>query len=360
MIFFEPLMTFLMTLAFTPVVIKFANKFSLVDNPLIRPHPAHVQGRIVPRAGGLAVYLAILTSLLISFPLEKHLIGIILGMSLLLFIGLLDDKLTNFSPYWRLAGQILAAAIVVLSGVGINYITNPFGGIILLDTIIIPFDFWGTHKIILIADLVALIWIVWVMNMINWSKGVDGQMPGIVFVTALFLGLLSYRLYLNGDPQQLNVAKISFIIAAASLGMLVFNWHPAKIFPGFSGSTILGFLIATVAILSGGKLATAGLVLLVPATDFIYTFIRRILQGHSPVWGDRGHLHHKLLDLGLSHQHIALFYILGSVILGVLALNLSSKGKLFAALLIGITILGAILWLNFFGGLSKRPDPDSG
>ncbi|QQG43720.1 MAG: undecaprenyl/decaprenyl-phosphate alpha-N-acetylglucosaminyl 1-phosphate transferase [Candidatus Daviesbacteria bacterium] len=354
------IITFLITAIITPVVIKLANRFDLVDNPSRRPHPAHIQERIVPRAGGLAIFVGMIAAFLLFLPLEKHLWGIILGMSVLLTLGLIDDKKLHFSPYWRLLGQILAATVVVLSGVGISFITNPLGGIIRLDTIILGFDFWGTHKIILIADLLALVWIVWVMNMINWSKGVDGQMPGIVLVTLTTLGLLSLKLFSQGDPQQLNIAKLSFIGAGAALGMLVFNWHPAKIFPGFSGSTIFGFLIAVIAILSGGKLATAGLVLLVPATDFVYTFFRRILQGHSPVWADRGHLHHHLLNLKLSHQQIALFYMIGGVILGTVALNLNSTQKLFTAVGLGTIILGGILWLNLFGGLSEHSDPDNG
>lgn len=185
-------------------------------------------------------------------------------------------------------------------------------------------------------------------------------MPGIVTIAAIILGLLSLKLGLSGDLSQINVAKLSFITAGAAFGLLIFNWHPAKIFPGFSGSTILGFMIAVLAILSGAKLATAGLVLLIPSTDFAYTFFRRILQGKSPVWGDRGHLHHKLLEIGLSHQQISLFYILGSAILGAAALSLSSTGKLFAAILIGTIILGGILWLNFFGDYLGQRDPDNG
>ncbi len=257
-------------------------------------------------------------------------------------MGLLDDKYQKLSPYWRLFSQFIAAAIIVSAGAGINFITNPLGGIILIDSIRY------------LPQILAVIWIVWVMNMINWSKGVDGQMPGIVTVSAFILGLLSLKLNLQ------EVAKLSFITSGASLGLLIFNWHPAKIFPGFSGSTILGFMIAVLAILSGAKLATALLVLLIPATDFAYTFFRRILQGKSPVWGDRGHLHHKLLEQGFSHQQISLFYIFGSVILGAVALNLTSSGKLFAASLVAAILLGVILWLNFFGGLSKHSDPDNG
>ena len=333
------------SLAFFPTI-KLAKKFNLLDNPRLRPHPAHTQKRTVPRAGGLAIFLGLFFSILFFTPFEKYTGGIIISLFILLVIGLLDDKYQNLSPYLRLASQFMASFVIVLSGVGIKFVTNPLGGVIYFDP--------------LIANILTIIWIVWVMNMINWSKGVDGQMPGIVTIASIILGLLSLKLYLLGDPIQANVAKLSFITAGTALSLLIFNWHPAKIFPGFSGSTILGFMIAILAILSGAKLATAGLVLLIPATDFAYTFIRRILQGKSPVWGDRGHLHHKLLELKLSHQKIALFYMLASAILGAAALMLSSSGKLFAAILVATITLGGILWLNFFGGLSNQRAPDNG
>lgn len=338
--------SFLTTSILVIPTIVFAKRLKMVDDPKLRPHPAHIQKRTVPRAGGLPIFIGIVFAVLFFIPIEKQTLGIILGLLILLLIGLLDDKYQKLSPYLRLFGQFVAAAIVVLSGVGIRFITNPLGGIIHLDPSV--------------ANILALLWIVWVMNMINWSKGVDGQMPGIVTVACLILGLLAIKFHILGDLNQATVGKLSFISAGSALGLLLFNWHPAKIFPGFSGSNILGFMIATLAILSGAKLATAGLVLLIPATDFAYTFIRRILQGKSPVWGDRGHLHHKLLDVGFTHQQISLFYILGSVILGTIALSLSSGGKLFASLLVTTIILGGILWLNFFGGLSKQPAPDNG
>src|SRR3990167_1491525 len=352
------LVSLLITVVTIPFTIIFARKYNLVDDPNSRPHPAHIQKRVVPRAGGLPIFLAIFFSILFFVPLDKHILGIIFAMLLLLAIGLLDDALKNFSPISRLFFQIIAAAIVVISGVGITFVTNPFGGFIHLDQLIIPVNFFGSHQILLFADLLALVWIVWMMNIINWSKGVDGQMPSIILVASLTIFLLSSKLILRGETNQQYIQTLSLITAGTSLGFLFFNWYPAKIFPGFSGSTILGFMIATLSILSGAKLATALLVLLVPATDFAYTFIRRILQGKSPVWGDRGHLHHKLLEAGFSHQQISLFYIFGSVILGAAALLLPSQCKLFAASLVGLLILGTILWLNFFGALSKQQDPD--
>ncbi|MBI2019599.1 undecaprenyl/decaprenyl-phosphate alpha-N-acetylglucosaminyl 1-phosphate transferase [Candidatus Daviesbacteria bacterium] len=345
---FPAIISFILTAISVPFTITLAKKAKLIDNPKIRPHPAHTQQRIVPRAGGLAIFLGLAITTLLFMPLGKTVTAILISTLLLLIVGLFDDKYHNFSPYLRLLAQFIAAAIIVLGGVSVKFITNPFGGIIFFESI--P----------LLPQILTLIWIVWVMNMINWSKGVDGQMPGIITVAAIILGLLSLKLNISNDPGQIMVAKLSFITAASAFAFLLFNWHPAKIFPGFSGSAVSGFMIAVLAILSGGKLATAGLVLLIPATDFAYTFFRRILEGKSPVWGDRGHLHHKMLKAGLSHQQIALFYILGSAILGAAALSLSSQGKLFAAILVGIVIFGGILWLHFFGELQKRPAPDNG
>lgn len=343
-----------------PPTIYLAKKFGLVDDPKKRPHPAHIHQITIPRAGGIPIFIGIAFGIGLFVPLDKHIIGILLACLLLLVNGILDDIWINYSPYPRLIIQILAALIVVASGVGISFITNPLGGILNLDQIIIPFNFLGSHKIVVIADILAIIWIVWMMNMINWSKGIDGQMPGMATVTGIILGLLSLKFYFNGDTNQLHIAILSFILAGTTLAFMVFNWYPAKIFPGFSGSNIIGFMIAVLSILSGGKLATAGLVLLVPATDFIYTFLRRILQKKSPFFADRKHLYHKLLDKGLKPPQIALFYILGSAILGALALSLNSQGKLFAVVLVSIIILGTILWLNFFGHLSKPPDQDNG
>lgn len=359
--FFLPAtVAFFVTLLAILPTIKLAKKFNLLDNPKIRPHPAHVQNRIVPRAGGLPIFIGIVIAILLFIPFDKHILGILLAISLLLGIGLIDDFLKDFSPFPRLAAQVVAAVLIVISGVGINFVTNPLGGILRLDTIVYNINFFGIHNVILVADLFALLWIVWMMNMINWAKGVDGQMPGVIVVAATILGIFSYKLYLQGDPNQLNIALLASIVAGTSLSFLIFNWHPAKIFPGFSGSTIFGLIIATLAILSGAKLAVAGLVLLVPAVDFFYTFTRRVLSKKSPFKGDQKHLHHLLLKKGWSHQKIALFYILGSAILGAAALNLDSKGKVFAAILTGSALIGLILWLNFFGGLSKRQDLGNG
>jgi UDP-GlcNAc:undecaprenyl-phosphate/decaprenyl-phosphate GlcNAc-1-phosphate transferase len=336
--------SFLITVLTTPLAITFAKKFKLLDDPNKRPHPAHIQNRIVPRAGGIPIFLGIVLSMLFLTKLNVINVEIILALTLLLTIGLLDDFLTEFKPSIRLGLQILAALIAVGSGIGIDFITNPLGGILSLNAY--SFNLLGLGQISIIADIFAVIWIVWMMNMVNWSKGVDGQMPSITSIAFFTIGMLSLNFYNLGDPNQLVIALLSFICAGASLGFLIFNWYPARIFPGFSGSTILGFMIAVLSILSGAKLATALLVLLVPTIDFFYTFFRRILEKKSPLKGDQKHLHHLLLERGFSHRQISLLYALSCAILGFLATNLNSQGKIFTIMLAGVIVFGAILGLH--------------
>ncbi len=330
-----------------PITITLAKRYGLVDDPNTRPHPAHVQNRIVPRAGGLPIFIGLFLTIPFFIPIDKHILGIIIGAFILLVMGLLDDKLKNFSPYLRFLLQFLAAGVAVASGIGIPFISNPFGGVLHFDQIIIPFQFLGQHRIILFADLFALIWTVWIMNVVNWSKGVDGQMPGIILVTTLTIGIISTGFYLKGDPNQLTIAKLAFITAGTSLALLIFNWHPAKIFPGFSGSNILGFMVAILAIFSSAKVSTAIFVMLIPAIDSIYLILKRTLSGHSPMKGDRNHLHHKLLDLGWSHHQISLFYIISCAILGSTVVILSTvHNKILIGTVAGVIIIGTFLWLQ--------------
>lgn len=358
LILFALLLSFLITFFSTPLTIRLANKFGLVDDPKKRRHPAHVHKGVVPRAGGLPIYLGIFLTTLLLLPLTKKLVGIFLGASLTILVGILDDK-HDLNPYFRLVSNFVAAALVVGFGVGIAYITNPFNGIIHLDQPRIYFNFFGPHSIWVLSDVFALIFIVWTTNMVNWSKGVPGQLPGIVTIAALTLGILSLRFALE-DPLQVPISLLCFITAFSFLGFLPFNFDPQKIMPGYGGGALGGFMLAVLSILSFGKLATALLVLAVPTFDAIFAVTRRVALKHSPVWADRGHLHHKLLDLGWSFRKIALFYWLVCAILGAVALTLRSEEKLFAILLVGVIFLGGFLWLNKLLVSSKHSESDSG
>lgn len=351
-------MAFLVCFLVTPLVIKLANRLGLIDNPKKRFHPAHTHHNIIPRAGGLAIYLGLLVTCLLFLPINKMTLGILGSISFVVLVGLIDDY-KDLSPYFRFLTNFVAAGLVVGAGVGIPYINNPFGGILHLDTLRLTFTFLGTHSVLVWADLFAIFWIVWCMNMVNWSKGVDGQMPGFVGISAIILGLLSLR-FSRLDFTQQTVTVLSFITAGTFLGFLPWNFYPQKIMPGYGGGALAGFLLAVLSILSFGKLGTAVLVLGVPFIDAGYTMVRRMVLFKSPFRGDRGHLHHKLLSLGWGRRRIALFYWLVSAILGLVAINLGSQQKLLAFVLL-FTVLGSILlWLSFFSTFLKPPDRGNG
>jgi UDP-GlcNAc:undecaprenyl-phosphate GlcNAc-1-phosphate transferase len=330
---------------FTLPTIWAAKRFGLIDDPHHRPHtPARIHQGSIPRAGGLPIFLSILVSSLWFLGVSKKLIGVLAGGGLIVLVGLIDDH-HEVSPYKRLVANFAAAALVIGSGVGIPYVTNPFDGIIRLDRPTLCFNLGGTHCLWLPADLAALILIPWMMNMVNWSKGVPGQMPGFVAITASTAAAVAYRFALN-DAAQWPVVILSLIIVGAFVGFLPFNFHPQKIMPGYGGGALAGYLLAVLAILSFSKVATVLLVLWIPLIDALFVFGQRLLSGRSPVWGDRTHLHHLLLRRGWRFWQISLFYWSVSAILGVLALNLDARDKAFAALIIGLVIIGGLIWLR--------------
>jgi UDP-GlcNAc:undecaprenyl-phosphate GlcNAc-1-phosphate transferase len=268
-----------------------------------------------------------------------------IGAALLTLVGTLDD-IFDLHPVIRLGTGLLAALIVVGSGIGIAYVTNPFAdsGVIHLDQPQLAVSLFGSPRSIwIVADLFALLFILWNMNIVNWSKGVDGQMPGFVAIAFLFIGLLSERFF--DDPSQFNTGMLSFIAAGAFVGFLFWNWHPQKIMPGYGAGSLAGYLLSVLAILSGAKLATAFMVLAIPTADALFTIVRRLLAGKSPLWGDRGHLHHKLLDVfKWTPQQISLFYWCSSLLLGMLSLYLNTTGKLITISVTTVAVFGVLIW----------------
>lgn len=356
---FLPAVTaFILVFISIPAVIRIAYYFGLLDNPSFRPHPAHTETRIIPRAGGLAIFLGILATILIYIPLSKALVGIITGAGLLVFIGLIDDQ-KDVPPYIRLIINLIAASLVVFGGTAIPFITNPFGPIpIHFDQIRITF--LGDHSILLFADILAIIWIVWTTNIVGWSGGVDGQMPGFVAIAAFFIGLLSFNQITPDNFPIWTGTTLTFIVCGAYLGFLPWNFYPQKIMPGYAGKSLAGFMLAIVAILNSAKLGTAILVLGIPIIDAIYVLLTRMLTKRNPTLGSRSHLHHRLLDAGWSKRKIALFYWSVSAILGFVALHINAKQKLFVVMFLFVCVAGFILWLKHYFTSLKKSDQDNG
>ncbi len=327
----------IVSLVSTPLLVLIFNKLGWVIDPKKNPHPAHIHKEPVPKGGGIPVFLALVVTSLFFLKSDKHIDAILIAATITVVIGVIDD-VRGLNPYARLISNFVASLIIVASGIGISFVTNPAGGII---------DISGWF----LADLFALIWIPSLMNAINWSSGVDGQISGVVTIAALFLGAVS--LSYSADIAQWPVAILAFSLAGAFAGLTVFHFFPQKIMPGYSATSLAGLMLGVISILATGKVGTALMVLAIPLIDFGYIILRRIVTGKSPVWGDKDHLHHKLLQMGWGKRRVALFYWGITLVLGVVALNFEARFKIL--IMIALVLLMAIFWIwQYSGRFSKH------
>jgi UDP-GlcNAc:undecaprenyl-phosphate/decaprenyl-phosphate GlcNAc-1-phosphate transferase len=336
----------LIALLLTPVVRVVVLRYKIVD----RPNPRRVNVVAVPRGGGLAVSAAFLVTasafLYLNhengwLPIPSSLsspevLALLLGGAAAALLGGLDDLL-DLRARWQLLAQLALAVFAVALGISIDFIANPFGpGIVLLS---------GP-----IAAAFTIFWIVGMMNSINWIDGLDGLSSGVSFIAAVTLGVIS----LTTQVGQPLVAVLCFALAGSLLGFLRWNFHPASIFTGTSGVQFVGFTLAVLAILGTAKVAVALLVLGVPIIDTFWIIVRRVSQGGSPFTPDRTHIHHRLLDLGLSHRQTVLVIYGICIALAVLAMGLSGVNQLYAFL--GVFLLfGLVLFIPTRGDF-ERPD----
>jgi UDP-GlcNAc:undecaprenyl-phosphate GlcNAc-1-phosphate transferase len=327
----------------TPVVRNYFVSRRWVEDPSVKQKKTHnaTATTIIPRGGGVAIFASILITSLVFLVPDRHLIGILLAAAVALIIGLWDD-VKDISPLLRLGTNLLVGLIVVGSGIGIAYISNPFGGVIDLSVYKITFDLFGTlHQPWILADIFALIWITWCMNIVGWSAGVEGQLPGFVAVSAIFIGILG--LSHSQDISQWPVIILAGTVAGAYLGFLPYNFYPQSIMPGYSGKSLAGFFLAVLAILSGAKVATLILVLGIPTLDAFFVILKRLLN-HQPILvSDSSHFHHLLLKSGWSRSRIAVLYWSISLCLGLISLFLNSQQKFYAFIGLAILFLGTII-----------------
>lgn len=330
----------------TPIIRSFFIKKKWIEDPKEKHRKTHNATALssVPRGGGFPIFISVLITVLIFLPLDKHLIGILLAAAITLIIGLIDD-VNDISPKLRLIFNLITALVIVASGIGIAFISNPFGGgVIDLSFLQINLDFFGNHSIWIISDLLAILWIVWCMNIVGWSTGVDGQLPGFVAISAFFIGLLAFRY--STDITQWPVIILAGAVCGSYLGFLPFNFFPQSIMPGYSGKSLAGFFLAVLAILSGAKLATLIFLLFIPMIDAVYTIIRRIANKKPIYLGDGQHFHHQLLKSGWSRRAIALFYWSISLILGIISLFLNSQQKLYFFLITSFITVAVFIHLS--------------
>ncbi len=346
------LSTLILSVILTGVVRDFAVKKKMA--PELRERDSH--SRPLPRIGGLAMFfsffiVSVVYFLLIAphssigqgqwFGFDKRILSIWLG-SLIIVSAMLYDDIRGLSAWKKLSFQILAALIVIAGGIGVGSISNPFGGIINLSNVIIPINLFGrVHHIWLWSDLLAFVWLIGMMNVINFIDGIDGLAAGVSGIAAFIIFLLSLAI------GQGSVAMIAIILFGATIGFLYWNFYPAKIFMGDCGSMFLGFILGILPLISGGKLATAFLVLGFAIIDGLIVAGTRIIRGKNPfTTPDKTHLHHRFLAAGFSVPATVLSLYAIAALFGWVALRSTTMNKIIASSILIIVIAALILVLN--------------
>jgi UDP-GlcNAc:undecaprenyl-phosphate GlcNAc-1-phosphate transferase len=336
----------LVSLVLTPLTIRYAEQLGAIDVP---NDERRVHATPIPRTGGIAVAasfvivgvagLAINAVLHLPLALNSvrapEVVALFVGVTVGAFLGYLDDRL-QLRARWQFIFQFVLAVIAIWYGINIDRLPNPIG-----DT---PINVAGVSVVQLggyAVDIglaaVTTVWIVGMLNSVNFIDGLDGLLAGVAVIAVTTLGIIS----LVNDPIQPIVAVMCALLAGSLLGFLRYNFHPARVFIGTAGVFAVGYALAVLSVMGTAKVALALLVLGVPIIDTFWIIIRRVSAGRSPFSADRGHLHHRLLDLGLSHRQAVLaIYGLG-IVLAVAGLLLSGRGQI--SVFIIVVIAGGVL-----------------
>lgn len=331
-VFFALAVAFLIAFAATPAVMSLAHKINAIDVPRDK---RRVHKKPTPLIGGLAIFYGFIISVLCFAELDRETAGILIGSVITVTVGMIDDAI-DMKAIVKLLCQIIAAVIVVYSGVRIEQFANPFarwfGG-----PPYIYMNYW-------ISVAVTVIWIVGICNAVNLIDGLDGLAVGVSSIAAICMLILTLL------SQNVNVAIITAAVAGACFGFLPYNFNPAKIFMGDTGALFLGYILACISIQGFLKLsaiisfAVPIIVLGLPIFDTLFAIVRRVLTGRSPMSPDRGHLHHRLLDMGFSQkQTVAILYTITAV-LCLTAVVVSTRGYARGILLIVSVML--IIWAS--------------
>ncbi|MCH7320632.1 undecaprenyl/decaprenyl-phosphate alpha-N-acetylglucosaminyl 1-phosphate transferase [Solibacillus sp. MA9] len=341
MIYVSLIVAFVAAILLTPLVKRLAFRLGAVDAPNYRK----VHARIMPRLGGLAIYLAFMIGILfLKFVTNfesDYLYAILIAATIIVITGIVDD-MRELSAKVKLVGQFAAACIVVfVGGIQIVNINLPFGGELDFGWLGIP---------------LTIVWIVGITNAINLIDGLDGLAAGVSTIALMTLAIMAMLLG-NGI-----VIAMAAILAAATIGFLFFNFHPAKIFMGDTGALFLGFMISVLALLGFKNVAVISFVipvimLGVPISDTFFAIVRRLRSGKKWSDPDKSHLHHRLLDLGFSHRQTVLIIYAMAAMFGVAAV-IFSMAKVWGAILLITVILVAIeLFVEVIGLAGKNYKP---
>jgi len=325
-----------LSLAATPAVKIFAVRVGAIDVP---KDARRVHQSPIPRLGGLAIFVGFVLSVVIFAEITVQVRGILIGSVIIVILGVLDD-IMSLRAYIKLLVQIVAALIAVFHGVIIEVFSHP---LVFLDA---EYVFLGVLTI-----PVTVIWIVGITNSVNLVDGLDGLAVGVSTISSVVMLVIALMV---SEP---NVAIIMAALAGACVGFLPYNFNPAKIFMGDTGALLLGYVLATVSIIGLFKFyaivsfAAPFLVLAVPFFDTSFAFLRRLVKGKNPMSPDRGHFHHRLIDMGLSQKQAVVILYAVSGLLGLVAVVITTSSEIRALILIAaVLIAAAIVFFAFKAG----------
>ena len=322
------LCAFVVSFLMCPMVKSFAYKIGAIDVP---KDNRRMHKKPVPRLGGLAIFLGFIVSMLLFVRIDHQMQGILLGASIIVVLGVVDD-MSPLRAYFKFCVQIFAALVAVFHGVVIQTLSNP--------NVFAESPYWDLGWL---AVPITVLWIVGITNAVNLIDGLDGLACGVSTISAISM-LVIALLVSEGD-----VALVMASLVGACLGFLPFNKNPAKMFMGDTGSTFLGYILATISIQGLFKyyaivsFAVPFLILGLPMFDTLFAIIRRLAHGQNPMAPDRGHIHHRLIDMGLNQkQAVAALYVISSI-LGLSAVVLTSSGAIKAMLFLMALAVAAFL-----------------
>lgn len=298
----------LITFLITPFIIKISEdlKFGLAH-----PSERKIHKTAIPQLGGISIFLGFLCGVFFFLKLDRQMIGIIICGFLILILGILDDVF-EFKAKIKLLGQIFISLVLILFSVKINFLTNPFGGMFSLGSL---------------GIIITILWVVGITNAVNLIDGIDGLACGICLIAAATFFFLA----LNEKNPNENILLMCSGLSGVSLGFLYYNFYPAKIFMGDGGAYFLGFTLASISIIGAFKSAATLslfapiLVLGIPILDVFLSVTRRTFSGESPFRADKKHLHHKLLDIGLTQRQVVSLIYSTSIFLSIIALILAKR-----------------------------------
>ena len=336
---FAFIVSFAFTFATTPLVRRFAFKIGAIDIP---KDNRRMHKKPTPRIGGLAIIFGFTVATLCFAQPSRQLYGTLAGAAIIAVMGVIDDC-KNLPAKLKFVIQIIAALVVVFAGdIKIDVFTNPN---FLSDN-----PYWVLPEWLSVT--LTVIWIVFITNAVNFIDGLDGLAAGVSAIMSISLVFISIRV------GEYPIAILGIALMGSCFGFLPFNFNPAKIFMGDTGSTFLGFMLATLSIQGVFKsyavisFAVPLLILGLPLFDALFAMIRRILRGQSPMTADRGHLHHRLVDMGFSQKQTVFILYAISGVLGITAVLLAESGVLRALLLVIcvliLLLIGSMLGKNSY------------